>query len=196
LTSIPGYLEAIPKHAATASLLGNPKATIIIDDGRRWLLRHPQETFDAIVMNTSFYWRNHSTNLLSTDFLQIVRGHLSSQGVFFYNTTHSEDVVATGLAIFPYGLRVYNALALSDSPLVFDRQRWKSILLSYRIDGKSVVNANSLDEMKRLDAIVNIADAPPVGEWDSIEGNDEMGRRLRNRANLIITDENMGVEWR
>lgn len=192
----PGYLEAIPKHAATASLLGNPKATIIIDDGRRWLLRHPQETFDAIVMNTSFYWRNHSTNLLSTDFLQIVRRHLRFHGVFFYNTTHSEDVVATGLAIFPYSLRVCNALALSDSPLMFDRQRWRSILLSYRIDGKPVVNANSLDQMKRLDAIVNIADVPPIGEWDSIEGNDEMRQRLRSRNNLIITDDNMGLEWR
>jgi spermidine synthase len=192
----PGYLEAILKHAATASLLGNSKATIIIDDGRRWLLRHPQETFDAIVMNTSFYWRNHSTNLLSTDFLQIVRRHLRFHGVFFYNTTHSEDVVATGLAIFPYSLRVCNALALSDSPLMFDRQRWRSILLSYRIDGKPVVNANSLDQMKRLDAIVNIADVPPIGEWDSIEGNDEMRQRLRSRNNLIITDDNMGLEWR
>ena len=191
----PGYLEAIPKHAETASLLSNPKATVIIDDGRRWLLRHPQETFDAIVMNTSFYWRNHSTNLLSTDFLQIVREHLRPRGVFFYNTTHSEDVVATGLSIFPYSLRVCNALALSDSPLKFDRQRWKSILLSYRIDRKPVVNANSLDQMKRLDAIVNIADAPPIGEWDSIEGNEEMRQRLRNRNNLIITDDNMGLEW-
>jgi len=146
-------------------------------------------------MNTSFYWRNHSTNLLSTDFLQIVRRHLRSRGVFFYNTTHSEDVVATGLSIFPYSLRVCNALALSDSPLKFDRQRWKSILLSYRIDRKPVVNANSLDQMKRLDAIVNIADAPPIGEWDSIEGNEEMRQRLRNRNNLIITDDNMGLEW-
>jgi hypothetical protein len=192
----PGYLEAIPKHVATASLLSNPKGIIIIDDGRRWLLRNPQETFDAIVMNTSFYWRNHSTNLLSTDFLHIVRQHLRPAGVFFYNTTHSEDVIATGLAVFPYGLRVCNALALSDSPLVFDRQRWKSVLLSYRIDGKPVVNENSLEQMKRLDALVNITDAPPVGEWESIETNDEMRQRLRKRDNLIITDDNMGLEWR
>lgn len=191
-----GYLEAIPKHAATASLLHNPKATIIIDDGRRWLLRHPQESFDAIVMNTSFFWRNHSTNLLSTDFLQIVRKHLRPHGVLFYNTTRSEDVVATGLAVFPYALRVYNALALSDSPLAFDRERWKSILLTYTIDGKPVIDANSSDQMKKLDAVVNIAAGPPVGEWESIEGNDEMRQRLRDRQNLIITDDNMGLEWR
>jgi hypothetical protein len=27
-------------------------------------------------------------------------------------------------------------------------------------------------------------------------GNDEMRRRLRDRHNLIITDDNMGLEWR
>jgi spermidine synthase len=192
----PGYLQAIPKHAATASLLRNPKVTIVIDDGRRWLQRHPQASFDAVVMNMSFYWRNHSSNLLSTDFLQIVRTHLRSHGVFFYNTTRSDDVVATGLAVFPHALRVYSALALSDSPLVFDRERWKSVLLNYTIDGKRVVDANSPTQMKKLDEIVNVTDGPAIGEWESIEGNDEMRRRLRDRHNLIITDDNMGVEWR
>jgi predicted membrane-bound spermidine synthase len=193
----PGYLEAIPKHAATASLLHNPKVTIVIDDGRRWLLRHPQETFDAVVMNASFYWRDHLSNLLSTDFLQIVRMHLRPHGVFFYNTTGSDDVVATGLAVFPYALRVYNAVALSDSPLVFDRERWKSVLLNYTIDGKRVVDANNPAQMKRLDGIVNVADGPPlVGEGESIEGNDEMRRRLRDRRSVIVTDDNMGLEWR
>jgi spermidine synthase len=192
----PGYLEAIAKHAATASLLHNPKVTIVIDDGRRWLLRHPRENFDAVVMNASFYWRDHLSNLLSTDFLQIVRTHLRPHGVFFYNTTGSDDVVATGLAVFPHALRVYNAIALSNSPLVFDRERWRSVLLSYTIDGKRVVDANSPAEMRRLDEIVNLADGPPVGGSKPIEGNDEMRRRLRDRHNVIITDDNMGVEWR
>jgi hypothetical protein len=147
-------------------------------------------------MNTSFYWRNHSSNLLSTDFLQIVRTHLRPQGVLFYNTTASDDVVATGLTVFPYALRVYNALALSDSPLTFDRVRWKSVLLGYTIDGKPVVAASSPEQMKKLDEIVNIADGPPVGEWHSIEANDELRQRLQDRPNLIITDDNMGLEWR
>ena len=191
----PGYIDPIAKHPATASLLHNPKVNIVIDDGRRWLLRHPERTFDAIVMNTSFYWRNHSSNLLSADFLQIVRSHLRPKGVFFYNTTRSEDVVATGVSVFPYSLRVFNCIALSDYPLAFDRVRWKSALLSYSIDGKRVVNPDDPDQMSRLEQIVNVPEAAPEGEWMSIETNDQMRRRLTNQKHLIITDDNMGVEW-
>jgi spermidine synthase len=192
----PGYLEAISKHADTASLLHNSKVNIVVDDGRRWLLRHRQATFDVVAMNTSYFWRNHSSNLLSTDFLRIVREHLRPKGVFFYNTTWSDDVVATGLAVYPFALRVFNCLALSDSPLVFDRPRWKSTLLSYTIDGKRVINPDDPDQMKKLDQIVNVRHAAPLEANVSIESNDEIRQRLSIRRNLIITDDNMGVEWR
>ena len=185
----PGYLEAVSEHQATASLLHNAKVTIVIDDGRRWLLRNPQATFDMIVMNTTFHWRNHSSNLLSADFLRIVRPHLRPKGVLFYNTTGSNDSLATGLAIFPYALRVLNCIALSDSPLIFDRARWKSVLLSYSIDGKHVIDQDDPAQMKKLDEIIT------GGDWSSIETNDELRKRLRGRRNLIITDDNMGVEW-
>jgi len=191
----PGYLEAISKHQATASLLHNPKVTIVIDDGRRWLLQNPQATFDMIVMNTTFHWRNHTSNLLSADFLRIVRPHLRPKGILFYNITGSDDALATGLAIFPYALRVFNCIALSDSPLVFDRARWKSVLLSYRIDGKHVIDQDNPGQMKKLDEIVTVGSAVPVGDWSSIETNDELRKRLRGQQNLIITDDNMGVEW-
>lgn len=191
-----GYLEAIPKHPATASLLRNPKVTVISDDGRRWLRHNPQARFDVIVMNTTFYWRNHITNLLSVDFLQIVRQHLSSGGVLFYNTTHSDDVIATGLSVYPYALRLVTCLALSDSPLVLDRPRWRSVLLSYVIDGNHVVDAANAEQMRKLGEIVNINDGPPVGEWNSVESDTELRKRFQDRRSLIITDDNMGLEWR
>jgi len=192
----PGYLEAISKHPATARLLNNPKVTITIDDGRRWLLRHPEARFDAILMNTSYYWRNHVSNLLSAEFLRIVRLHLRTKGVFFYNTTWSDDVMATGLAVFPYALRIFNCLAVSDSPLEFDRARWKSVLLSYVIDGRKVIDSDDSYQMKKLDEIVNIRHAAPAAFWASIETDQEIRQRLRGQRNLIITDDNMGLEWR
>jgi len=192
----PGYLDAIATHPVTASLLHNPKVTIVIDDGRRWLLRRPDASFDAVVMNTSYYWRNHSSNLLSTNFLQVVRQHLGPKGVFFYNTTYSDDVAATGLSVYPYALRIVNCLALSDSPIVFDRERWKSILLTYSIDGKRVIDPDDPRQMKKLEDIVNIRKASPTDAGMSIEENDEIRRRLKDRQNVIITDNNMGVEWR
>ena len=49
----PGYLDIIKRYPAVASLLTNPKVRIFIDDGRRWLNRHPDLRFDAIVQNTT-----------------------------------------------------------------------------------------------------------------------------------------------
>jgi spermidine synthase len=190
----PGYLKLIPQYPATASLLGNPKVRITIDDGRRWLLRNPGQRFDAIVMNTTFHWRNHISNLLSVDFLRIARKHLNLGGVLFYNITGSEDAMATGLEVYPYALRFLSCLAVSDSPIVFDRVRWKAVLLRYVIDGKVVVDSNDPKQMARLDEVVNIKEDPSGRQPFSIENDGQLRTRLPGR--LIITDDNMGVEWR
>jgi spermidine synthase len=190
----PGYLKLIPEYPAVTSLLNNPKVRITIDDGRRWLVRNPGQRFDAIVMNTTFHWRNHISNLLSVDFLRMARQHLRPGGVLFYNTTGSEDVMATGLAIYPYGLRFLNCLAVSDSPITFDRGRWKAVLFSYVIDGKHVIDSNDPKQVARLDEIVNIKEDPSGRRPLSIENDGQLRKRLQGR--LIITDDNMGVEWR
>ncbi len=190
----PGYLKLIPEHPNVATLLHNPKVHIVIDDGRRWLLWNPQAKFDAIMMNTSFYWRNHISNLLSVEFLQIARANLKPGGVLFYNTTGSEDAIATALAVYPYALRLVNAVAVSDTPLVFDRVRWRAVLLNYVIDGKHVIEANDPKQLKKLDEIVSIPEDSTGRNFNSVENNSQLRSRLHNR--LIITDDNMGLEWR
>jgi spermidine synthase len=190
----PGYLKLIPQQPAVASLLHNPKARIVIDDGRRWLLWHPQAKYDAIVMNTTFHWRNQISNLLSVEFLQMARKHLNPGGVLFYNTTGSEDVIATALSVYPYALRFVNCIAVSDSSLVLDRERWKAVLLNYAIDGKRMIDPSDPTQLNKLDQIVNIPDDPTGRNLNSVENNDQLRKRLQNR--LIITDDNMGLEWR
>jgi predicted membrane-bound spermidine synthase len=190
----PGYVKLIRERATVASLLGNPKVRIVIDDGRRWLSWNPQAKFDAIVMNTTFYWRNHTSNLLSVEFLQIARKHLNPGGVLFYNTTGSEDAIATGLAVFPYALRFVNCLAVSDSPLVFDRVRWRTVLLNYVIDGEHVIDESDPGQLKRLDEIVSIPQDVTGRRMISVEDDHQLRSRLHNRR--IITDDNMGLEWR
>lgn len=189
----PGYLKLIQERPTVASLLSNPKVHIVIDDGRRWLLWNPQEKYDAIVMNTTFYWRNHASNLLSVEFLQIVRGHLKPGGVLFYNTTGSYDAMATALTVYPNALRFVNCVAVSDSPIVFDRAKWRDVLLNYVIDGKHVIDANDPKQLKQLDEIVGIPEDPTGRTLNSVENNDQLRSRLQNR--LIITDDNMGLEW-
>jgi spermidine synthase len=176
------------------SLLHNPKAHIYIDDGRRWLLAHPGVKYDFIVVNNSFHWRDHSSNLLSTDFMRLVQAHLSPGGVYYLNATGSPEVMATGLHVFRYGLRVMNFLAVSDSPIVTDTGRCIQMLREYRIDGKLVFDpqdARTQLSLAQYAAFANsVHEAPqPMG----IEAGEVMAARIGRRH--IITDDNMGAEW-
>ena len=189
----PGYLRLIPKYPSIRSLLQNPKVHLHVDDGRRWLLSHPDDQFDVIVQNTSYFWRDHTAELLSTDYLQIIRRHLRPGGVYYYNTTSSDDAVATGLAVFPYGLRVMNFLVVSDSPIIVEKQRWAEILRQYAIDGSRVFEGPKGETT--LQTYLDLADTitqPPTRS--GMENSDSIRARLKNP--LIITDDNMGWEWR
>jgi spermidine synthase len=165
----------------------------VIDDGRRWLLHNRDAKFDAILMNTSYYWRDHSSNLLSYDFVAIIRQHLNRGGLFLYNATGSNNLMATGMSVFKYAMRVENALVVSDSPLVFDRERWRTALLTYVIDGKPLLDSHDTKQLMSLDHVVNIPDDPTGQLSFSIEDNTQLRRRLQNVS--IITDDNMGAEW-
>jgi SAM-dependent methyltransferase len=191
----PGHLQLIAQYPVVQSLLKNPKVHIFTDDGRRWLLAHPEARYDAIVANTSYYWRDHSTTLLSVEFLQLVRQHLKPGGIFYYNTTTSDDVLATGLTVFPYGMRVLNFLAVSDSPFAVDVNHWMSILRDYRIDGQLVFDpARPRSELvlQAYRALAATLGEPP--KFLSMEGTESMRARLGRR--FIITDDDMGWEWR
>jgi len=192
----PGYLQLIPQYPEVAGLLRNPKVKIFIDDGRRWLVRNPSRKFDFIAMNTTYHWREHSSNLLSTDFLELARQHLAIGGVLFYNTTWSNEVLLTGTTVFPYALRVVNFLAVSDSPIHVDKERWKSLLSSYRIDGKPVFDLTRPQDQKRLQEMLALADTigrrtPGTEMAMELEGS----IRARTQGSRIITDDNMGTEW-
>ncbi|HWX32348.1 MAG TPA: hypothetical protein VNZ53_33570 [Steroidobacteraceae bacterium] len=192
----PGYLPLITQYPAITSLLNNPKVHNVVDDGRRWLLANPNTRYDVIVMNTTFNWREHATNLLSVEFLKMARQHLLPGGVLYYNTTRSPEVLLTGVTVFPYGLRVGNFLALSDSPIVVNSDRLEKKLRDYRIDGKPVFDLENPEASARFHEIVAMThnfntddrvDHPSMEYADSI--------RARCRGSRIITDNNMGTEW-
>lgn len=193
----PGYFELIAKHANVASLLRNPKVHFVVDDGRRWLVSHPDRKFDFILMNTTFHWRAHATNLLSTEFLRLIRQHLKPGGIQYYNTTSSPEAQQTGSTEFPYALRVSNFLAVSDSPITLDKRLWRSILAKYKIDGRPVFDVGNEGARKQLETLVGLADRFQVDQSEppdfTIESRMNMLGRLGNAR--LITDDNMGTEW-
>ncbi|MBL8950733.1 MAG: spermidine synthase, partial [Myxococcaceae bacterium] len=187
-----GHLELIPHYPVVASVLKHPRVKLIIEDGRRWLLRHPNEKYDAIIINTSYYWRAGSTNLLSREFLQQLRGHLNPKGLVMFNTTSSEIVKKTGFEAFPYGWRIVNTLIVGDSPLPIDRERLMTTLRSYQIDGKPVFDESQPDHAATLEKLA--ADFDPSQQFTGatlLENRETMFPRYTQFETL--TDDNMLV---
>ena len=190
----PGYLEIIAREPAVAPILTNRKFHLEIDDGRRWLLRHPDEKFDAVVMNTTWNWRGHLTNLLSLDFMELVRKHLSPGGILYFNTTSSPEAQKTAMVAFPYALRVYNFMCVSDSALRFDVDRFRDSLENYTIDGVPAIDTSTEQGRKVIDELVawgNTQDGPP--QADGIEKRESLWPRLEGVR--TITEDNMATEF-
>jgi len=192
----PGYIEVVRRYPMVAPLLRNPKVELVIDDGRRWMLRHRDRKFDVIVMDTIFYWRAHATNLLSVEFLDLARQMLKPGGILYYNTTFSRDAQHTGAVHFPYAYRFGPIMAVSDSPIRVDRERWRAVLLNYRLEGKPIVDPSIPEDRELLNEILARADTLPGNSYvsEGMETRENILRRTEGKR--IITDDNMATEWR
>ena len=191
----PGYLQLMALYPGGPELLANPKVQIVIDDGRRWLQRHPSLTFDTIVQNTTWHWRAHVTDLLSREYLELVRAHLRAGGLFYFNTTRSAHAQKTAITVYPYAWRVDSFVAVSDAPIRFDKERWRAFLTPFRLDGQALFDAASASDRALLERV--LARADDVDGPDATQGletRDHMAARLGSAE--IVTDDNMMVEWR
>jgi predicted membrane-bound spermidine synthase len=192
----PGYVDVIRRYPMVAPLLHNPKVELVIDDGRRWMLRHRDRKFDVIVMDTIYYWRAQSTNLLSVEFLDLARQLLKPGGILYYNTTFSWDAQRTGAGHFPYAYRFGPFMAVSDSPIPVDVERWRRVLLSYRMEGKPILDLSISADRDLLREILDHAATLPGDTYvsEGMETRDNILRRTAGKR--IITDDNMATEWR
>ena len=160
------------------------------DDGRRWLGHHPEMRFDAVVANTSFHFRANATNLLSLEYLKLVKQHLNPGGIFFYNTTGSQRVQRTACTVFPHGARFTNHMVVSETPIDWNFSRWRNVLKSYTVDGKTVFDPNSAADQSHVDSLMR--DYRPGGSM--VLECPELISATTDSA--LITDDNMGTEWR
>ena len=151
----PGYLSLIDKYPDVKSLLTNPKVKIVIDDGRRWLNRNATARFDAILQNTTWYFRPNATNLLSKEYLGLTAQHLLPGGVALVNMTFSERALLTGCAVFTDGFRQLGAFVGSNDVLRLHHDRFRRQLEMYRIDGVPLFNLSRTDHRQRIDDIVS-----------------------------------------
>jgi hypothetical protein len=178
----PGYLSVLSAYPESASLQSDPKVRIHIDDGRRWLRRHPERRFDAIIMNTTFHWRANATTILSEDFLRLAKQSLNDGGFIYLNPTGSEDVIRTAAEVFLYVTIVGNVVAASDAPLGPSSQQLRDRLQLFNVTRPAfpdtTVGRKRLSDFAELDLR-------------------DQGDILRTRNDLhVVTDDNLWTEFK
>ena len=194
----PGYYELSSRNEVTRSLASNPKVEAIIDDARRWLRANPDTRFDAIIANTAFHWRAYATNVLSVEFLELIRRHLNPGGVYYFNSTWSDEAMKTAATIFPYAIRVQNMIAVSEEEIQPDVARWRDVLTNYKIDGKAVLELDRPDHRRRLDEVLSLIKNREASSHDDSQSKEIESREeilARTEKLQLITDDNMLTEW-
>jgi spermidine synthase len=150
------------------------------------------------VVNTTFHFRTNSSNLLSVEFNRMIREHLNPNGVYLFNATGSVRAQRTGCLSFRYGFRVLNNVIVSDSPFVLDPGRWRRVLANYTIDGNRMFPMDSQAQVESFSHIIAMPseiDDPAIAPADrAIERCQSVLQRTA--ALPLITDDNMGTEWR
>lgn len=193
-----GYVDLISQYPVVSSLLDNPKIDIAIDDGRRWLRRNPGEKFDIIVANTTFFWRSSASNLLSVEFLEQIKRHLSDDGVYFYNSTSSDRVQRTGAEVFDYAARFEHFVFASQKPLNFNKDHWMNQIRNWKIDGELLLDISTPEGKAKADELVGLFEkVGPLNPDNELEPALEFREEIlkRTQHSEIITDDNMGAEW-
>jgi spermidine synthase/MFS family permease len=200
----PGYVEVMKNYPEIAKALDDPRVKLHIDDGRRWLNRHPDARFDIMIMNTIYHWRGQATNLLSDEFLRICQSRLKPGGFVYYNSTGSDDVFYTAAQVFKQVGYKGNIVIGSDTRLATTRESRRAQLLKFRVGDVSLFGDKvALKEVEtrlagdKARIADYLAELPKV--VDKLAGFDpgDLGDQLRARTDLRhITDNNMATEFR
>jgi hypothetical protein len=177
----PAYIELARTYPQLRPLLEDPRVQVHIDDGRRWLRRNPVTRFDAIIQNTSYFWRANADNLLSREYFLELKEHLNPGGIVIMNTTGSFDVLATMQTVFAHTYRYTNFAYAADRDLTPDIARLGEVT---RPDGA----AFTFGAVQRGSVVALLANArlEAVPEF--------LARRHADAA--IITDDNLLTEYR
>ncbi|MFA5059182.1 MAG: fused MFS/spermidine synthase [Candidatus Omnitrophota bacterium] len=124
-------------------MLSDPRIHLVIDDGRRFLLR-TDEKYDLILINLIRTTTAYSNNVYSQEFLQLIKDRLAPGGVLLLWMNEYRVVLGTLFSVFDH-IKIYGSFCLaSNAPFNKNERRYQQILsafpLEYREDIQSVVN--------------------------------------------------------
>ncbi|HEY5228592.1 MAG TPA: hypothetical protein VIJ19_08625, partial [Opitutaceae bacterium] len=140
-----GYLKAIETYPQQERTLHDPRVHLHIDDANRWLTARPGTTYDLVVMNTTYHWRNFASNLLSREFLAQLSRHMAPGAVLTYNSTEAPDVLKTASDVFAFARRRKSFIIASDHDFAADLHSRESFerMMALRLDGRRLFPGNS-----------------------------------------------------
>ena len=111
-------------------LLDDDRVELVVDDGRRFLLRTDQ-TFDIIQIDALRATTSYSNNIYSRQFFELVNQHLNDGGVFMVWMDEFRVIPKTLLTTFDY-VRLYDFFGLaSNAPFVRNDEVYRTLLGSF-----------------------------------------------------------------
>ena len=183
----PAYVDFIRQHPEVSELLEDDRVEIVFTDGRKYLKQHQDKNYDIILMNTTWNWRAYASNLLSVDFLNIIKQSLAKDGVVYYNTTQSLDAYYTAQNVFEYVYKYKFFVLGSNKPVVIN----------------PAIIENNLCQLKnyKTKQSVFITQAQCAQAAEIIMSNPllpykNIDMKEMDRAPRIITDNNMITEYK
>lgn len=185
----PAYAELVKSSPIVSEIFKDKRIDFVFDDGRKWIKKNKNKKFDIILINTTWHWRAYSTNLLSADFLNIVKSKLNADGIIFYNSTMSSPVYFTANHVFPFVYKYkYFVLASMQPVKPKDLQTSSKILceLKYNHNQKPVFMNQS-----ECDSAANIIMKNPITPYKDIDFSSMPPQPLE-----LITDDNMIIEYK
>lgn len=183
----PAYVDFIRENPEVSELLEDNRVEIIFDDGRKYLKQHQEQTYDIILMNTTWHWRAYVSNLLSADFLNTIKQSLAPDGVAYYNTTQSLDAYYTAQSVFDYVYQYKFFVMASDNEIVMNRVNIQQNLC--KLESYKTKKPIFKSEQECQQATQRIIDNPFI-PYKGIDMS------LINREPELITDNNMITEYK
>lgn len=182
----PAYLTLVGRYPEVAPILEDPRIRIHIDDGRRWLKRHPEAMYDLVVQNTTFHWRSNAANLLSAEFFREVQQHMNPGAIVAINTTGSLDVYRTAQEVFPFTARFHSFVYGADSDFRAPAAEALERLAACRVGERAAFRPEQF-EPGGLAHHIATESVVPVAEF--LAGQSTAGV-------AVVTDQNLLTEYR
>jgi predicted membrane-bound spermidine synthase len=128
-------MQNLQKVTVIAEILSDERVDLVIEDGRRFLLR-TDEKFDLILTDPMRATTSHSNNLYSRDFYEIAKQRLNPGGVVMVGIYETDEAInrvmrKTVASAFQY-VRAYRFFCLaSDEPFEQDSERKQQLISEF-----------------------------------------------------------------